>query len=160
METFAFLCTLESLANLESQYFIIKQHVRWSMRHCYWINWNGFVIEKTNHIFFNKRILTYDGCFWFHELRMLRRAHYVRKRKLLRDSHLHSHETQSVHKLGSETGWAHSLLSLAFATRWNQKHPSYVNIRLSLKFHLAALLPTADYMRCLKLLTSWVMFWL
>ena len=55
---------------------------------------------------------------------MLRRADYVRERKLLRDSHVHSHETQSVHKLGWETGWAHSLLSLAFATRWNQKHPS------------------------------------
>ena len=55
---------------------------------------------------------------------MLRRANYERKRKLLRDSHAQSHKTQSVHKLGWETGWADSLLSLAFATRWNQKHPS------------------------------------
>ena len=64
------------------------------------------------------------------ELPMLSRADYVRERKLLRDSHVHSHETQSAHKLGWETGWAHSQLSLAFATRWNQKHPSYVSIRL------------------------------
>ena len=64
---------------------------------------------------------------------MLRRADYVRERKLLRDSHVHSHETQSVHKIGWETGWAHSLLSLAFAARWNQKHPSYVSIWLFFK---------------------------
>ena len=57
----------------------------------------------------------------------------MRERKLLRDSHVHSHETQSVHKIGWETGWAHSLLSLAFAARWNQKHPSYVSIRLFFK---------------------------
>ena len=58
------------------------------------------------------------------ELGMLRRADYVRQRKLLRYSHVHSHETQSVHRLGWGMGWAHSLFSLAFATRWNQKHPS------------------------------------
>ena len=67
------------------------------------------------------------------ELQMLRRADYMRERKLLRDSHVHSHETQSVHKLVWETGWAHSLLSLAFASRLNQKHPSYVSIRLFFK---------------------------
>ena len=94
------------------------------------------------------------GAFDSIELRMLRRADYVRERKLLRDSHVHSHETQSVQKLGWETGWAHSLLSLTFATRWNQKHPSYVGIWLFLKLHLATLLRRADYMRCLKLLTS------
>ena len=64
---------------------------------------------------------------------MLRTADCVRERKHLRDSHVHSHGTQSVHKLGWETGWAHSLLSLAFATQWNQKHPPYVSIRLFLK---------------------------
>ena len=73
------------------------------------------------------------GVFDSIELRMLRRADYVRERKLLRDSHVHSHETQSVHKLGWETGWAHSLLSLALATQWNQKHPLYVSIRLLFK---------------------------
>ena len=88
------------------------------------------------------------------KLRMLKRAGYVRECKLLRDSHVHSHEMQSVHKLEWETGWTHSLLSLAFATRCNQKHRSYVSIRLFLKFHLAALLRRPDYMRSLKLLTS------
>ena len=48
----------------------------------------------------------------------------MRERKLPRDSHVYNHEMQSVHKLGWETGCAHSLLSLAFATQWNQKHPS------------------------------------
>ena len=73
------------------------------------------------------------GVFDSIELRMLRRADYVRERNLLRDSHVHSHETHSVHKLGWETGWAHSLLFLAFATRLNQKHPSYISIRLFFK---------------------------
>ena len=57
------------------------------------------------------------GVFDSIKLRMLRRVDYVRKCKLLRDSpHVHSHETQSIHKLGWETAWAHSLLSLAFTT--------------------------------------------
>ena len=75
----------------------------------------------------------YDWCFDSIELRMLSRAEYVRERNLLKDSHVNSHETQSVHKLGWETGWADSCF---------------------LKFHLAALLRRADYIRCLKLLTS------
>ena len=94
------------------------------------------------------------GVFDSIELQILRRADYVREHKLLRDAHVHSHETQSVHKTGRETGWAHSLLSLAFVTRWNQKHPSYGSIQLFLKFHLATLLQRGDYMRCLKLLAS------
>ena len=73
------------------------------------------------------------GVFDSIELRMLRRGNYMRERKLPRDSPVYNHEMQSVHKLGWETGWAHSLLSLAFATRWNQKHPSYVSIRLFFK---------------------------
>ena len=89
------------------------------------------------------------GVFDSIELQMLRRADYVRERKLLKDSHVHSHETQSVDKLGWRIGWAHSLLSLPFATRRNQKHPSYVSIRLFLKFRLAALLQRADFIRCL-----------
>ena len=66
------------------------------------------------------------------ELQMLRRAEYMRERDILRESHVHSYETQSV-RVGSiewGAGWADSLLSLAFATRWNPKHPSYVSIRL------------------------------
>ena len=94
------------------------------------------------------------GVFDSIELQILRRADYVRERKLLNDSHFRSYETQSVHKPGWGIGWAHSLLSLAFVARWNQKHPSYVSIRFFLKFHLAALLWRADYMRCLKLLAS------
>ena len=109
---------------------------------------NQIILKTTEHL----RMM---GVFYSIELRMLRRADYVVKEpKLLRDSHVHSHERQSVHKLGWGIGWAHSLLSLAFATRWNRKHPSYVNIRLFLKFHLAdpALLQRADYiyMKCFK----------
>ena len=81
------------------------------------------------------------------KLRMLWRANYVRL------TCSQPQNSQYIHKLGWETGWAHSLLSLAFATRWNQKHPSYICICF-LKFHLTALLWKADYMRCLKLLTS------
>ena len=50
------------------------------------------------------------GVFDSIELRMLRRADYVRQRKHLRDSPVRSHETQSVHKFGREIGCA--LLSI------------------------------------------------
>ena len=90
------------------------------------------------------------GVFDSIELRMLRRADYVRQRKHLRDSHVRSHETQSVHKFEREIGRA--LLSIH--NSMESKHSSYVNIRVFLKFHLATLLRRADYMRCLKLLTG------
>ena len=120
-------------------------------------NWVSRFVAYGRENFENNRILMYDGCFWFHWI--VNAKERVQERKLLRDSHVHFHETQSVHKLGWEIGWTHSLLSLAFTTQWNQKHSSYVSIRLLAKFHLAALARRADYMRCLKLMTSWVMFW-
>ena len=64
------------------------------------------------------------------ELRMLRRADYMRERNILGESHVYSYGTPSVLHIGWEIGRADSLLSLAFATRWNPKHPSYVSTRL------------------------------
>ena len=64
------------------------------------------------------------------ELRMLRRADYMRERNILGESHVYSYRTPSVSHIGWEIGWADSLLSLAFATRWNPKHPSYVSTQL------------------------------
>ena len=93
-------------------------------------------------------------CFWFHQV-----ANAMESKLCERLTCSQPQNSQYIHKLGWETGWGHSLLSLAFATRWNQKHPSYICICF-LKFHLTGLLRKADYMRCLKLLTSWVMFWL
>ena len=95
----------------------------------------------------------------FDSIRLWKRRDVI-ECNVLRDSHVHSQKIQTLHKLGSRIGWAHSLLSLAFTTWWNQKHPSYISIQLLMKFHPAALLWRADYMRCLKLLTSWVRFWL
>ena len=79
---------------------------------------------------------------------------------VLRDSYFHSQKVQTLYKLWSRMGWAHSLLSLAFTTWWNQNYPSYISIQLLMKFHLATLLWRADYMICLKLLTSRIRFWL
>ena len=63
------------------------------------------------------------------ELRMLRRAGYLRERNIFGESHVYSYGTLPVFHIGQEIGWADSLLSLAFATRWNPKHLSYVRIR-------------------------------
>ena len=64
------------------------------------------------------------------ELQMLRRADYMREHNILGESHVHSYRTLSVFHIGWGNGWADSMLSLAFVTRWNQKHPSYVSTRL------------------------------
>ena len=64
------------------------------------------------------------------ELRMLRRADYMRERNILGESHICSYGTPSVFHIGRENGWADSLLSLVFETRWDPKDPSYVNTRL------------------------------
>ena len=64
------------------------------------------------------------------ELRMLRRADYLRERNILGESHVYSYGTLSVFHIGRENRWADSLLSLSFATPWNPKHPSYVSTRL------------------------------
>ena len=64
------------------------------------------------------------------ELRMLRRADYLRERNIFGESHVYSYGTLPVFHIGQEIGWADSLLSLAFATRWNPKHLLYVSTRL------------------------------
>ena len=57
--------------------------------------------------------------------------------------------TQSVWLCLGRTGpWAHCLLSLTLACQRNSKHPSYVSIRLLIKFCHYALLRRADNMRC------------
>ena len=64
------------------------------------------------------------------KLRMLRRADYMREHNILGESHVYSYGRLSVVHIGRENGWADTLLSLAFAARWNPKHPSYVSTRL------------------------------
>ena len=74
--------------------------------------------------------LRMKGVLDFIELRMLRRADYLRKRNILGDSDVYSYGMPSVFHIGRENGWADSLFSFGFATRWNPKHPSYVSTRL------------------------------
>ena len=64
------------------------------------------------------------------ELWMLMRADYMRESNIFGEPQVYSYGTPSVFHNGRENGWADSLLSLAFATRWNPKHPSYVGTRL------------------------------
>ena len=59
------------------------------------------------------------------ELQMLRRADYMRECNILRESHVWN-------KVG--TGYAESLLSLAFVAQWNPKHPTCISIRLFCNF--------------------------
>ena len=56
-----------------------------------------FVAHDRENFKNNNRILTYDGCFWFH--RVANAKERTQEHKLLRDSHVHCHETQSVHKV-------------------------------------------------------------
>ena len=112
-------------------------------------NWMSRFVAYGRENFKNNRILTYDGCFWFH--RVANAKERAQERKSARSSETHMFTaTKRNQYINLEIGWTHSLLSLAFAT---------LSIRLLAKFHLAALLRRGDYMRCLKLLTSWVMFW-
>ena len=56
---------------------------------------------------------------------MLMRVDYVRERIFL-ERHMFKAEWNAVSNLSwVGYGRAHSLFSLAFATRWNPKHPSY-----------------------------------
>ena len=64
------------------------------------------------------------------DLRMLGRADYIRERSIFGESHVYSYGTPSVFHFGREIGWVDSLLSLAFAARWNPKHRSYGSTRL------------------------------
>ena len=90
--------------------------------------WYG--ITESLKIYKTTEYLRMKGVLDSVELRMLRRADYMRERNILGESHVYSYGTPSVLHIGWEIGRADSLLSLAFATRWNPKHPSYVSIRL------------------------------
>ena len=48
--------------------------------------------------------LRMKGVLYSIELRMLRRADYLRERNILRESHVHNYETQSVRVNGWEPG--------------------------------------------------------
>ena len=61
------------------------------------------------------------------ELRMLRRADYMRECNVFGESHVYGYGMSPVFHIAQEIGWADSLLSLIFATGWNPKHPSYVS---------------------------------
>ena len=116
-------------------------------------NWVSRFVAYDKENFKNNRILTYDGCFWFHWVANAKER--AQERKLLRDSHVHCHETQSVHKLGWEIGWTHSLLSLVESH--NQQYwysllmlGGYhleINIVLFLKIHSEK--STKNLLRCL-----------
>ena len=78
----------------------------------------------------NNRVLRYEGCFGFHRNANAKGADYMRERNFLGESHVYSYGTTSVFHIGRENRWEDGLLSLAFATRWNPKHPSYLSTRL------------------------------
>ena len=71
------------------------------------------------------------------ELRMLRRVDYVRESAISLERHMFTAELNAVSTLfWEEYRWAHSLLSLAFAARWNPNHPSYC------KYSVVSIIPS------------------
>ena len=78
----------------------------------------------------NNRILTYEGYFGFHPVASAKESRlYERAQHPSRVTCSQLRNAVSTSKwVGA--AWADSLLSLAFATRRNPKHPSYVSIRL------------------------------
>ena len=74
------------------------------------------------------------GVFDSIELRMLRRADYVPTLFPTQVYVLTVFCGFEHASLWGACAFSHSLLSLAFTTRWNQKHPSYVSMLLFLKF--------------------------
>ena len=101
----------------------------------------------------NNRILIMKGVLDSIKLQMLRRADYLRERNVLRESHVHSYETQSARENGWELGGRYSAL---LSTRNSmESKTSFINkYSVVLQFHLTTLLRISDYMRCSKLLTS------
>ena len=73
------------------------------------------------------------GVFDSIELRMQRRADYVPTPFPTQGCVLTAFRGCESVNLWGACAVSHSLLSLAFATRWNKKHTSYVSIRLLLK---------------------------
>ena len=98
------------------------------MRFCRKFSRNNMArVGEIKTIYKTTEYLRVKGALDSIELRMLRRADYLRECNILEESHIYSHGTPSVFHFGREIGWADSLLSLAFATRWNPKHLSYVS---------------------------------
>ena len=73
------------------------------------------------------------GVFDSIELRMLRRADYEPTPFPTQVYVLNAFRGYEHVSLRGGYALSHSLPSLAFATRWNQKHPSYVSLRLFFK---------------------------
>ena len=61
------------------------------------------------------------------KLQMLRTeiVRNVRNREILGGYIFKAKERYHYPAFGRASGWAHNLLSLAFAAEWNPKHPSY-----------------------------------
>ena len=102
----------------------------------------------------------YMGVFDSMELRMLRRAGYVSTLSPVFHPILCGLRFMAVmwtcECMRSLYTLSHSLFSLVFATRWNQKHPSYVSIWLFLKFHVRVFLMIAVMFVCIKILAIWL----
>ena len=76
-----------------------------------------------------------------------------RERNILGESYVYNYGTPSEFHIEEENGWADSLLSLAFATRFNPKHPSYVSTRLFWDSISQFCCGEQTIMKCSKLLT-------
>ena len=101
------------------------------LRHCHAIYGNPQACNQLLPMFYKTtEYLRMKGVLDSIELWMLRRADYMRERNILGESHNCSYKTLPVFHFWQEIGWAGSLLSLAFAARWNPKDPSYVSTRL------------------------------
>ena len=67
-----------------------------------------------------------NGVLDYMELRILKRVDNMRESVISLERHMFKAEWNTVSNLSwVGHGWTHSLLSLAFAARWNPKHSSY-----------------------------------
>ena len=104
----------------------------------------------------------YDGCFWFHGVENAKESRLCVRPVTSPVFHpiLCGLRFMAVmwtcECMRSLYTLSHSLFSLAFATRWNQKHPSYVSIWLFLKFHVRVFLMIAVMFVCIKILAIWL----
>ena len=108
--------------------------------HFYWVYSHLYVTSKILKSVLNNMkfiLVNYKTTKYLHmkgvldsiELRMLRRADYMRECNILGESHIYSYRTLSVFHFG----WTDSLLSLAFTTWWNPKHPSNTTMEIRKK---------------------------
>ena len=103
--------------------------------------------------FKNNRILTYDECFWFHQVANAKESRLCAPRvshpSLCTDCISCGCEHVS---LWGACALSHSLLSLAFTTRWN--HASII-CKYSVVFNI---LKNYYINRCLPLVVFWISF--